>query len=114
MLFGYTVGAVVLANVFQKTIPVLEPKESGQHFKGAVARGVGAVDIAPQAFQRRGADVFVDAFPNGTAEEGEIGLGLHLALDAFLDLLLELGDFRTGFLHGGGCFVLQKCDFFPK
>ena len=46
------------------------------------------------------------AFPDGTAEEGEVGGGLHLAPYAFLDALFEFGDFRTGVLHGR---VVLRC-----
>ena len=89
MLLGHTVGAVVLADMLQKTVPILKSQEFRQDFKRAVAGGVGTVDVAPKTFQRGGADVFVGAFPDGTAEEGEVGGSLHLAAEAFLDLLLQ-------------------------
>ena len=46
------------------------------------------------------------AFPDGAAEESEVGGGLHFATYAFLDTLFEFGDFGTGVLHGD---VVLKC-----
>ena len=53
------------------------------------------------------------AFPDGAAEESEIGRGLHFATYAFLNALFEFGDFGTGVLHGDvRGFEMQKSDFF--
>ena len=47
-------------------------------------------------------------FLNGTAEEGEVIGSLHLAAYTFLDLLLEFGDFWTGFLHGFLLVIIDR------
>ena len=65
----HLVGTAVLADVVDETIPIVESEKTGEDVECAVTGLVRTVDIAPETFQRGGAEVFVDALPDGTAEE---------------------------------------------
>lgn len=108
----HLVGTAVLADVVDETVPIAETEETREDVECAVTGFVGAVDIAPKAFQCGGAEVFVRALPDGATEECEVVGSSHLSPDAFFDLLLEFGDFWTGFLHGDSVYVAKMTFLF--
>ena len=99
------VGAIVLTNVCKESVPVVEAEELREDVERAVARGVGAVDVAPQPFQRSRAHGLVCALPDGTAQEDEVGWRFHFALQIVLDAFAKFEYFRTCLVHN----VLLNC-----
>ena len=69
----YLAGSVVLTDVVNEAVPIAESEKTGEDVECAVTGFVGAVDIAPKAFQCGGAEVLMDALPNGAAEENKVG-----------------------------------------
>ena len=69
----YLAGAVVLSDLVDEAVPIAESEKTGEDVECAVTGFVGAVDIAPKAFQCGGAEVLMDALPNGAAEENKVG-----------------------------------------
>ena len=93
------IGVAFLADVLNKLIPIGKTEKTRQDLQCAVTGFVGTVDVTPEAFQGGGTHGLMSTIPNGTAEEDEVGGGLHLTLHTGLNLLFEFGYFGTGLFH---------------
>ena len=93
------IGAVVLPDFSQKTLPILKSERPGKDVQRAGPRLVGAIDITPQPLECGGAEGFMGAVPNDAAEKDEIIGRLHLASDLLFQAFPEFVDFGSGFRH---------------
>lgn len=95
----HLIGVAFLADALYKLFPIGKTKKTRQYLQCAVTGFVGTLDVTPEAFQGSGTHGLMCVIPNGTAEEDEVGGGLHLTLHTGLNLLFEFGYFGTGLIH---------------
>ena len=105
-------GAAVGADMVQKSIEVPEAQETGEDVERTFPRLDGPFDIAPEPFERRGAQCLVGTVPDGAAEEDEIIGGLHLPLQPLFGHAFEFQYLGAFLIHDGDCLVLQRCNHF--
>ncbi len=92
------IGSAVFIHMGQEIVPVLVTEQLRQNVKRTAPCLVRTVYIPPETFQRGGADGLVSTVPYHTAEENEVVLGFHLALQLTFQLFLEFVDLGAGLI----------------
>ena len=87
----YHIGRLPFAvAILTKVVPVAETHATGEDGECGIARGVVAVHIAPQPFERSYAKCLLAAFLNYTGEELEVRRSFNLARYRLLNHLAQL------------------------